>query len=155
MAQNVTCCTQSTISYDFEIRSGVRQGCVLLPILFLLVLGEVFHAALPRGRGAVQWTMTFSLNTWTTLTFVYSLVGSWTLTKWGKWSWTEDKWQQNLLSGSQCDGSSHSPYMYWWAQHRRRRWICIYRKCGFRRRWYRTGLRLRCLVFQDSVSDFL
>lgn len=37
---------------------GVRQVCILSPKLFLLVVGDIFLAALLGGRRGLLWTMT-------------------------------------------------------------------------------------------------
>lgn len=41
---------------DFEVQMGVRQGCILLPISFVIVISDVLHAVLSGGPGGVQWT---------------------------------------------------------------------------------------------------
>ena len=41
------------------MRTGVRQGCLLSPLLFLVALDWVTRAAVDRKRG-IQWTFTTS-----------------------------------------------------------------------------------------------
>ena len=42
----------------FEVHSGVRQGCILSPLLFLLVVGDVINAALLSHRNkGLRWMM--------------------------------------------------------------------------------------------------
>ena len=46
------------LSEPFEVHSGVHQGCILSPILFLIVLGDVIKAALlPHRNKGLRWTM--------------------------------------------------------------------------------------------------
>ena len=46
------------LSEPFEVHSGVRQGCILSPILFLIVLVDVLKAALLSHRNKeLRWTM--------------------------------------------------------------------------------------------------
>ena len=45
-------------SEPFEVHSGVRQGFILSPILFLIVLGDVIKAGLLSHRNkGLSWTM--------------------------------------------------------------------------------------------------
>lgn len=50
------------VSEEIEFQYEVRQGCILLSIHFLLVSGNVFHAALVRRPGEGQWTMSSFLK---------------------------------------------------------------------------------------------
>lgn len=45
---------QTTISEEFEIQSGVPEGCILSPILLLLVMYDVLHPALLKGCRGIQ-----------------------------------------------------------------------------------------------------
>ena len=46
------------LSEPFEVHSGVPQGCILSPLLFLLVVGDVVNAALLSHRNnGLRWTM--------------------------------------------------------------------------------------------------
>ena len=44
-----------------KMRTGVRQGCLLSPLLFLVALDWVTRTAFDRRRG-IQWTFTTSLE---------------------------------------------------------------------------------------------
>ena len=46
------------LTEPFDVQSGVRQGCILSPILFLLVVGDVLEAACCPLRGCgLRWKM--------------------------------------------------------------------------------------------------
>ena len=46
----------NTISENFIIKSGVRQGCVLSPILFLMTIDWIKRKTTREHHG-IQWTM--------------------------------------------------------------------------------------------------
>lgn len=50
------------LSDPFETTSGVRQGCLLSPLLFLVVLNEVLKGALEGRRRGIQWNLTGTLE---------------------------------------------------------------------------------------------
>ena len=51
------------LSDQFEIKSGVRQGCILSPVLFLLVIHDVLEAALnPLTTCGLRWRMSSQLS---------------------------------------------------------------------------------------------
>ena len=41
----------------FEVRTGVRQGCLLLPVMFLLTMGWAMKTSTAQGRNGIQWTL--------------------------------------------------------------------------------------------------
>ena len=45
---------ESRVSQWFEIRQGVRQGCVLSPVLFNIFMDKVMREAMESWRGGVQ-----------------------------------------------------------------------------------------------------
>ena len=51
------------LSELFEVHSGVRQGCILSPLLFLLVVGDVINAILLSHRNkGLRWKMNHFLQ---------------------------------------------------------------------------------------------
>ena len=49
---------KSKLSESFEVRSGVRQGCIFSPVLFLIVLEDVLREALKIHQASeIRWTM--------------------------------------------------------------------------------------------------
>ena len=51
-----------TLTNPFEVKTGVRQGCLLSPLLFLMVLDWVSKNAYERKRLGLQWTLTQRLE---------------------------------------------------------------------------------------------
>ena len=61
-----------TLSASFVVGSGVRQGCILSPVLLLLVIGDIIQASIAKYHSVckyadIRWkTDSFFSNTWTT-----------------------------------------------------------------------------------------
>jgi exonuclease III len=53
------CCVlhNGQLTESFETVSGVRQGCILSPLLFLIVLDEVLRRAFSGSRRGIQWRL--------------------------------------------------------------------------------------------------
>lgn len=51
-----------SLTEPFQVRTGVRQGCLLSPTLFLVVLGWATRRAFGTGRTGIQWTITRKLE---------------------------------------------------------------------------------------------
>ena len=51
-----------SLTEPFQVRTGVRQGCLPSPILFLVVLDWVTRRAYGTGRTGIQWTFTRKLE---------------------------------------------------------------------------------------------
>lgn len=113
-------CCICKISQKFEVPSGVHQGCILAPTLFLLVIGEFLNGSLARERGRVQWTMSTSLKHLDYADYICLLPHR---------TIKLDKHQQ--AQTSQSGEPSLSSYLHEWAEHRKRSSSCISRKHCF------------------------
>ncbi|VDO58007.1 unnamed protein product [Schistosoma margrebowiei] len=40
----------------FQVRTGVKQGCLLSPFLFLLVVDWIMKTSTSKGKHGIQWT---------------------------------------------------------------------------------------------------
>ncbi|VDO94059.1 unnamed protein product, partial [Schistosoma margrebowiei] len=48
----------------FQVRTGVRQGCLLSPFLFLLVVDWIMRTSTSEGKRGIQWTAQNQLDDW-------------------------------------------------------------------------------------------
>jgi hypothetical protein len=48
---------EGKLSDFIEVRNGVRQGCILSPTLFLLILGTVMKRVKGLRKGGIHWSM--------------------------------------------------------------------------------------------------
>lgn len=53
---------EGCISEAFEVRTGVRQGCLLSPFLFLLCIDWVMKETINNRRTGIQWSLTEQLE---------------------------------------------------------------------------------------------
>lgn len=53
---------EGKLTEAFEIKTGVRQGCLLSPFLFLLAIDWIMRSTTARGRNGIQWTMMSQLE---------------------------------------------------------------------------------------------
>jgi len=53
---------EGKLSDFIEVRNGVRQGCILSPTLFLIILDRVMKRVKGLRRRGIQWSMKESLE---------------------------------------------------------------------------------------------
>ena len=51
----------NSLTYTFEIKTGVKQGCILSPFLFMLSIDWVMRKVESEGRRGIRWTLTTQL----------------------------------------------------------------------------------------------
>ena len=50
------------LSEAFQVRTGVRQGCLLSPFLFLLAIDWIMKTSLTQRQNGIQWTLSTQLD---------------------------------------------------------------------------------------------
>ena len=53
---------EGQLTKNFEVRTAMRQGCLLSPFLFILVIHLVMKTATKDKRNGIQWTMLTQLD---------------------------------------------------------------------------------------------
>ena len=55
-------CHEGQLTKNFEVRTGMRQGYLLSPFLFILVIDWVMKTATKEKRNGIQWTTLTQLD---------------------------------------------------------------------------------------------
>ena len=50
------------LSEPFEMNVGVRQGCLLLPMIFIMAMDWIMREVESHGKTCIKWTLTSQLH---------------------------------------------------------------------------------------------
>ena len=53
----------SELTEAFNVSTGVKQGCILSPFLFILAMDWIMKNSTDGGRRRIKWTMTMTATT--------------------------------------------------------------------------------------------
>lgn len=59
---STSCIRKNKLLDPFEIRTGVRKGCLLSPLLLLVVIHWITRKVVKNERTGIQWTLTEQLE---------------------------------------------------------------------------------------------
>ena len=64
MYENSTCQVihDGKLSETFEVKTGIRQGCILSPLNFIMVIDWIMRETVKQGQNGIQWTFTKQLD---------------------------------------------------------------------------------------------
>ena len=64
MYENSTCQVihHGKLSETFEVKTGVRQECILSPLIFVMVIDWIIRKAVKQNQNGIQWTFTKQLD---------------------------------------------------------------------------------------------
>ena len=64
MYENSTCQVihNEKLSKTSEVKTGVRQGCILSTLMFIMVIDWIMRETVKQGQNGIQWTFTKQLD---------------------------------------------------------------------------------------------
>ena len=64
MYENSTCQVihNGKLCETFEVKTGVRQGCILSSLMFIMVIDWIMRETVKQGQTGIQWTFTKQLD---------------------------------------------------------------------------------------------
>ena len=92
---------------SFQVRTGVRQGCLLSPFLFILALDWIMSTSTANRKNGIQWTPWKHLEDWDFADDVALLshtqhqmqekTTDHQCRKWGRWAARGDSWRHWIV----------------------------------------------------------
>ena len=64
MYENSTCQVihNGKLPETFDVKTGVRQGCILSPVIVIMVIDWIMRETVKQGQNGIQWTFTKQLD---------------------------------------------------------------------------------------------
>ena len=87
---------EGQFSRQFRVQTGVRQGCLLSPFLFMLVIDWIMKMTTKQRRNGIQWTLWSQLDD---LDFADDLAFPYPASSWFLLHQTFDMGETNCLQG--------------------------------------------------------